>query len=122
MPAKIESSIAESPAWVPGILMKTLSRSALACSSAACSIVAAASSAKSGETSKRDESVDPVGALMHGGEEVGGGAQVGDREAEEEILGRARPRGIAGNLLIVGVPRGDRLIEDRRVGGEARNR
>ncbi len=71
---------------------------------------------------QRDETVNAVGALVHGGEEVGGGAQVGDRELEEEILGRARRGAVTGDLLIVGVAGGDRLVEDRRVGGETCNR
>ena len=93
MPAKIDSSIAGRPASVPGILMKRLSRSALPWSSAACSIVAAVSSASSGETSSEHEAVDAVGALVDRREEVGGAAQVGERQLEEELLGRARPLG-----------------------------
>jgi hypothetical protein len=50
IPAKIDSSMAVSPASVPGILTNTL-QSARAWRSAACSIVASASSAISGETS-----------------------------------------------------------------------
>jgi len=38
-PAKIDSSIAATPAGVPGILMKTFGRAAFACSFAATSIV-----------------------------------------------------------------------------------
>ena len=35
---------------------------------------------------ERDPAVDAVGALVDGGEEVGGVAQVGDRQLEEEVL------------------------------------
>jgi hypothetical protein len=59
IPAKIVSSIAFCPASVPGILMKRFSRSALAWSAAACSIVASASSAISGETSNEQKPSTP---------------------------------------------------------------
>ena len=128
MPAKIDSSIAVRPASVPGILMKRFSRSALACSAAACSIVASASSASSGETSSEHEAVDPVGALVDVGEEVGGVAQVGERQLEEDPLVGVGADALAGlgggadlgDLLVVGVAAGDRLVEDRRVRGQAR--
>ena len=60
IPAKIDSSIAGSPAGVPGILMKRFSRSAFVWSRAACSIVAAVSSAISGETSSEQKPSTPA--------------------------------------------------------------
>jgi hypothetical protein len=56
-------------------------------------------------------------------EEVGGVAQVGQRQLEEDpllvvladALAGGRLRRQLGDLLVVGVAAGDRLFEDRRV-------
>ena len=66
--------------------MKRFSRSALACSAAACAIVASASSASSGETSSEAKPSTPSVRSWTGGEEVGGVAQVGERQLEEDVL------------------------------------
>ena len=79
---------------------------------------------------ERAEAVDAGGALVDRGEEVGGVAQVGDRQLEEDPLGRSGADPLLGNgagaelgdLLVVGVAAGDRLVEDRRVRGQAGDR
>jgi hypothetical protein len=58
---------------------------------------------------------------MDAGEEVGGVAQVGQRQLEEDILVGVGAGALAeaaggvelGDLLVVGVAGGDRLVEDR---------
>ncbi len=69
---------------------------------------------------ERAEAVDAGGALVDRREEVGGVAQVGDRQREEDVLDRARAE--FGDLLVVGVAAGDRLVEDRRVRGQPGDR
>ena len=70
----------------------------------------------------RDPAVDAVGALVGGREEVRGAAEVGESELEESLLG-LRPAGSElRDLLVVGAALGDRLVEDRRVRREARDR
>ncbi len=79
---------------------------------------------------ERDEAVDAGGAAVDVGEEVGGVAQVGERQLEEDplvvvgadSLARCRLRRQLGDLLVVGVAAGDRLVEDRRVRGQAGDR
>ncbi len=79
---------------------------------------------------ERAEAVDAGSSLVDRLEEIGRIAQVGERQLEEDPLGRRRAysllRDVAGaelgDLLVVGVTAGDRLVEDRRVGGEAGDR
>ena len=79
---------------------------------------------------ERAEAVDAGGALVHAGEEVGGVPQVGDGELEEDPLVGVGADALAGlgggadlgDLLVVGVAAGDRLVEDRRVRGQAGDR
>ena len=90
MPAKIDSSIAVQPGLGAGDLDEEVVALGLGrAGRAACSIVASVSSASSGETSSEHAAVDAVGALVDGREQVGGAAQVGERELEEELLGRS---------------------------------
>ena len=126
MPAKIDSSIAGRPASVPGILMKRLSRSALACSLAACLDRRVGVVGEQRRDLERDAAVDAVGALVDRLEEVGG-ARRSSRASSKKSAPRAdsipvRPVAQLGDLLVVGVAAGDRLVEDRRVGGEAGDR
>ena len=130
IPAKIDSSIALRPASVPGILMKRFSRSALACSARRLLDRRRGVVGEQRRDLQRAEAVDPVGALVDVGEEVGGVAQVGDRQLEEDPLlgvGADALAGLGGgadlgDLLVVGVAAGDRLVEDRRVRGQAGDR
>ena len=65
-----------------------------------------------------NETVDRVGLVVDAAEGVGRAAEVGDRELEED---RLRVEALAlkpGDLLVVGLPAADRLVEDRRVGGQ----
>jgi hypothetical protein len=71
---------------------------------------------------ERDPAVDAGGAPVHVGEEVGRVAQVGDRDLEEGLLAREPLRVELGDLLVVVLAARDRLFEDRRVGGEAGDR
>ena len=79
---------------------------------------------------QRGPAVDAGGALVDVGEEVGRVAQVGDRQLEEDALvgvgadALAGLGGVAdlGDLRVVGVAAGDRLVEDRRVRGQAGDR
>jgi hypothetical protein len=54
-------------------------------------------------------------------EEVGGPAQVLDRQLEEQLLVGQPLAGLAADRVVV-VTRADRLVEDRRVGGEPGDR
>ena len=118
MPAKIDSSIAVSPASVPGILMKRLSRSALACSCAACSIVAAASSASSGETSSETKPSTPSVRSWTAAKRSAASRRSAIARPKKRSSVEPAPRRVAGDLLVVGVAGGDRLVEDGRVGGQ----
>ncbi len=75
-----------------------------------------------GRDLERYPAVYPIGADVDRREEVGGVAQVGKRQLEEEILGRGGGGARLGDLLVVGVALRDRLVEDRRVGGEPGDR
>ena len=110
--------------------MKRLSRSALACS---CGRLLDRRLGVVGDQRRdleRAEAVDAGGALVDRGEEVGGVAQVGERQLEEDPLGGRGADPLLGNraaaelgdLLVVGVAAGDRLVEDRRVRGQAGDR
>ncbi len=56
---------------------------------------------------------------MSVGEDVAGAAQVTERELEEQLLAALAGRQQFGGLLVVGVAGAERLVEDRRVGGQA---
>ena len=102
--------------------MKRFGRSAFACRSAACLTVAPVSNASFGETSSETKPSTPSVRSCCGLEQVGGPAQVGDRHLEEERLGVEALLAQLVHLVVVGVAGGDRLLEDRRVRRQARDR
>src|SRR5262245_61150093 len=71
---------------------------------------------------ERDPSVDAGGAVVDGAEEIGGLRQVLERELEEQRLaGFALGHQAAGLVVVVGAAL-DRVVEDRGVRGQARDR
>ena len=120
-PAAMLASIAGRPSGVPGILMKRFCRPARACSSAAAATVASVSYAQLGRHLERHPAVDPVGALVHPEEQVGGPAQVLDRELEEQRLALDPGRRLLADRVVVEAA-ADRLVEDRRVRREPGDR
>ena len=76
-----------------------------------------------GRALERDEAVAPVARVVGGAQQVGGAADVVERELEEELLRVANAGGDGGaQLVVVAVGAGDRLGEDRRVRGRAGDR
>jgi hypothetical protein len=65
------------------------------------------------------EAVDAVGALVDGLHQVASLLDVLDRQREEELLAVVRLLRGLGELLVVPVALGHRLLEDRRVGRDA---
>src|SRR5262249_46652276 len=63
----------------------------------------------------RDEAVLPAGRIVDGPEDVGGGADVGDRQRLED-RGRVLSRRAGGaDVVVVELGLGDGLLEDRRI-------
>ena len=76
-----------------------------------------------GRALERDEPVASVALVVGGAQQVGGPADVVERELEEQLLRVAHPGGDGGaQLVVVAVGAGDRLGEDRRVRGRAGHR
>ena len=76
-----------------------------------------------GRALEGDEAVAPVARLVGGAQQVGGAADVVERELEEQLLRVANPGGDGGaELVVVAVGAGDRLGEDRGVRGRAGDR
>ena len=71
---------------------------------------------------QRDPAVDAVGSLVDRLEHPRRIAQVGQRQLEEPLLGLQAPLVELDDLLVVGVARADRLVEDGRVGGQPGDR
>ena len=95
-PAKIASSIAGSPSFVPGILMKRLRRPARAWSSRAAASVVFVSYARSGETSSDTQPSTPAVRSKTGRNRSAARGEVVLRELEEErFAGLALPAQLA---------------------------
>ena len=76
-----------------------------------------------GRALERDEPVAPVAGVVGRAQQVGGTADVVEREREEELLRVAHARGDRrADLVVVGVRARDRLGEDRGVGGRPGHR
>src|SRR5213076_2472788 len=71
---------------------------------------------------ERDPAVDTVRRLVDGPEEIGGAGQILERELEEELLAGEPRRGLLADGRVVVVAVLDRVVEDRRVRGEPRDR
>ena len=67
----------------------------------------------------RDVAVAPAGLLPDRAQQVAGRGDVGACELEEDLLRAQLARKQLAQLLVVGVAVGDRLLEDRRVRGDA---
>ena len=122
-PRAVSSSIAGIPAAVAGHLDHHVGSREPLPESSACSIVAAVSSARSGVHSKETKPSRPVAGLVGRAQQVGGAADVVERELEEQLLRRADAgRDGVAKLVVVEIGAGDRLGEDRRVRGRAGDR
>ena len=121
-PRAVSSSIAGTPASVAGTLIITLGRSRRPHSSSACSIVAGGVVGEVGGALEGHEAVAPAAGVVGGAQQVGGAADVVEREREEQLLRVADARGGGAELLVVAVGAGDRLGEDGRVRGRAGDR
>src|SRR5262249_56450090 len=71
---------------------------------------------------QRHPSVDAVGALVDGTEEVGGLRQVLERELEEQLLARLAGGHQRADRGVVVAAALDRLVEDGGIRGEPRDR
>src|SRR5213078_1643762 len=71
---------------------------------------------------ERDPAVDAVGAAVNVAEQIGGVAQVLEREREEQLLAGGALLEQALDRVLVGVGAADRLVEDRRVRGQPGDR
>jgi hypothetical protein len=75
-----------------------------------------------GRDLERDPAVDAGGAIVDGAEEIGGLRQVLERQGEEQRLaGLALVHQATNRLVVVGAAL-DRVVEDGRVRGQARDR
>jgi hypothetical protein len=71
---------------------------------------------------ERDPSVDAVGALVNGFEQVGRPGQILQRQIEKQVLARsARPHLLADRVVVRGTVL-DGVVEDRGIGGEPGHR
>ena len=70
----------------------------------------------------RHVAVLPLTLVPDGTQQVAGVLDVLDRELQEDLLRVVLLRKILPELLVVGVPFGDRLLEDRRIRGHAHDR
>src|SRR6185369_14991021 len=70
----------------------------------------------------RDPAIDAIGSRMDRPEEIGRAGQVLEGEIEEELLTRATLRSLLADRRVVVVAVLDRVVEDRRVRGEPRDR
>src|SRR6185436_4871448 len=71
---------------------------------------------------ERDPAIDTISSRMDRPEEIGGAGQVLDGELEEKLLTRETRRGLLADRRVVVVAVLDRVVEDRRVRGEPRDR
>ena len=109
-PRRVSSSIAGSPAAVPGTLIITFGWPSRCHRSVAWAMVASVSSARSGGALERDEPVAAPAVLVGRAQQAGGRADVVEREREEQLPQVALPaRGQLAQLAVVAVGVGDRL-------------
>ena len=87
-PAKIASSMAGSPSWVPGILMNRLGRAALGVQVRHGRHGAARVVGQERRDFQRHPPVHAVGPLPDGSEQVGGPCEVLQGQLEEELFAR----------------------------------
>ena len=79
------------------------------------------SPAREGRTSIETKPSRASGLVVGRPQQVGGGLHVGDDQPVED-LDRRQPAGGQGRqVVVVALPSGDRLLEDRRVGGHPRD-
>jgi hypothetical protein len=71
---------------------------------------------------ERDPAIDAGGPIMDRPEEIGGLLQISDRKPEEQIFARNAAFRHRANVLVVGDALRNRMVEDRRVRGEPRDR
>ena len=100
-PRAVSSSIAGIPASVAGTLIITLGRARRPHSSSACSIVRRGVVGEVGRAFEGDEAVAPVAGVVGRAQQVGGAADVVEREREEELLRVAHAGGDGGAELVV---------------------
>ena len=120
MPAASTAVIAGTPSRVAGILMNAFGRSTSHASAFASAMVAAVSAASRGSTSMTDPAVRAAGARRTSPHDVAGPAHVVRRDGAYRLADRHLAGGELVHLLLV-VRRlaADRLVEDRRVGGDS---
>ena len=75
-----------------------------------------------GRDLQRDVTVDTTRASVDRGKQVGRPSEVGQGQVEEDRLVRLTPGGAVSNVDVVGAGATDRLVEDRRVRGQASDR
>ena len=122
-PRAVSSSIAGIPAAVAGTLIITLGRASRPQSSTRLLDRGRGVVGEVGRAFEGDEAVAPAARLVDRTQQVGGAADVVEREREEELLRVAHAGGDGGaELVVVAVGAGDRLGEDRRVRGRAGDR
>ena len=121
-PQKIASSIADAPSLVPGILMNNWRRLAFSGSAMDCATVFFVSYARSGETSSDTKPSTPACSFVNRTEQIGGARQILHSQLKEQLFaGKAGPHEPA-NLRIVRFAMSDSVVEDRRIGGQPRDR
>ena len=86
IPRAVSSSIAGTPASVAGTLIITFGRASRSQSSTACATVPAVSFGEVGRALEGDEPVAPGARVVGGAQQVGGSADVLERELEEQLL------------------------------------
>ena len=120
MPLAIDSSMAGMPSGVAGILIITFGRPSVAKSRFASADrarrVAARAAARLRGCTKPSP---PLRLVVDGPEDVGGVADVFDGELVVDLVARFVLRGEHAQLRVVVVAAADRLLEDRRIRGQA---
>jgi hypothetical protein len=121
-PAKIDSSIAGTPAGVPGNLDEDVRPRRLGVQPGRDRRSSSGVVDEQRRDLERDPAVDAAAAVVDRPEQVGGVGQVVDREREEQLLARAPGARQLADLIVVGVAGTDRLLEDGRVRGQSGDR
>ncbi len=121
-PAKMASSMAGRPSFVPGILMNRFGRPARVYNSLAAASVLLRVVREQRRHLERNPAVHRVGLVVEGAEQIGGLREVLDGQLEEQLLTRFARLELLPYGSIIGSAFRDGLLEDGRIRGQPRHR
>jgi hypothetical protein len=115
--------MAGNPSLVPGILIRKFGRPARACSAvAAASVLAVSCASQQRRHFQRHPAVHAARTVPDRSKQIGGPRQILERQIEEQFLARLAFFDLLADRRVVGRAVLDGMVEDRRVGREARHR